>query len=97
MLWSTSMEIPTGAPNPAAAEAFMNFVYDPKVQADISDYVRYVSPVQGIEAVNPQLAQDELVNPSEEFTANCSTQPDPPGSAEDVQEVTEAFQSVITQ
>ncbi|HET8975795.1 MAG TPA: spermidine/putrescine ABC transporter substrate-binding protein [Solirubrobacterales bacterium] len=97
ILWSDNMVIPVGAPNTAAALAWADFVYDPKVQADISDYVRYVSPVQGIEAVNPQLAQDELVNPPEEFTANCSTQPDPPGSAEDVQEVTEAFQAVITQ
>lgn len=97
ILWSDNMVIPVGAPNTAAALAWADFVYDPKVQADISEYVRYVSPVQGIEAVNPQLAQDELVNPSEEFTANCSTQPDPPGSAEDVQEVTEAFQGVITQ
>jgi spermidine/putrescine transport system substrate-binding protein len=39
MLWSTSMEIPVGAPNPAAAEAWMNYVYDPKVQADIAEYV----------------------------------------------------------
>src|SRR3954453_15336420 len=48
MLWSTSMEIPTGAPNPAAAEAWMNFVYDPKVQADIAQYVNYVTPVKGV-------------------------------------------------
>src|SRR4051794_37200080 len=45
MLWATSMEVPAGAPNPAAAEAFMNFVYDPKVQADIAEYVNYVTPV----------------------------------------------------
>ena len=32
MLWSTSMEIPAGEPNAAAAEAWMNFVYNPKVQ-----------------------------------------------------------------
>ena len=37
MLWSTSMEIPVGAPNPQAAQAFINFVYDPKVQADIAE------------------------------------------------------------
>ena len=30
MLWSTSMEIPVGAPNPQAAQAFINFVYDPE-------------------------------------------------------------------
>ena len=47
MLWSTSMEIPVGAPNPAAAEAWMNYVYDPKVQADIAEYVNYVTPVEG--------------------------------------------------
>ena len=97
VLWSDNMVIPVGAPNTAAALAWMDFVYDPKVQADISDYVRYVSPVQGIEEVNPQLANDPLVNPPDEFTADCTTQPDPPGSAEDVQEVTEAFQAVVTQ
>ena len=31
MLWSEDMVIPVGAPNPTAAEAFMNYVYDPKV------------------------------------------------------------------
>jgi spermidine/putrescine transport system substrate-binding protein len=97
ILWSDNMVIPVGAPNTAAALAWMDFVYDPKVQADISDYVRYVSPVEGIEEVNPALAKDPLVNPPEDFTADCSTQPDPPGSDEDVQEVTEAFQAVVTQ
>ena len=49
MLWSTSMEIPVGAPNPQAAQAFINFVYDPKVQADIAEWVNYVTPGQGRE------------------------------------------------
>ena len=51
MLWSTSMEIPVGAPNPAAAEAWMNYVYDPKVQADIAEYVNYVTPVKGVKPI----------------------------------------------
>ena len=51
MLWSTSMEIPAGAPNPAAAEAWMNYVYDPKVQADIAEYVNYVTPVKGVKEI----------------------------------------------
>ena len=37
MLWSDNMVIPVGAPNPTAAEAFMNYVYDPKNQAQIAD------------------------------------------------------------
>jgi spermidine/putrescine transport system substrate-binding protein len=96
ILWSDNMVIPVGAPNTAAALAWADFVYDPKVQADISDYVRYVSPVQGIEAVNPALAEDQLVNPSDEFTADCTTQPNPPGDDADVQEVTSAFEDVVT-
>jgi spermidine/putrescine transport system substrate-binding protein len=96
IIWSDNMVIPVGAPNTAAALAWADFVYDPKVQAPISDYVRYVSPVKGIDQVDPALAQDELVNPPEEFTANCSTQPDPPGEEADVQEVTSAFQDVVT-
>jgi spermidine/putrescine transport system substrate-binding protein len=97
ILWSDNMVIPVGAPNTAAALAWADFVYDPAVQAPISDYVRYVSPVEGVDEVDPELASDELVNPPEEFTADCSTQPNPPGSDEDVQEVTEAFQAVVTQ
>ena len=37
MLWSDNMVIPIGAPNPTAAEAFMNYVYDPMNQAQIED------------------------------------------------------------
>lgn len=100
ILWSDNMVIPTGAPNTAAALGFMNFVYEPEVQADIAEYVQYVTPVQGVDEVlrerDPQLADNELIFPDEEFTADCSTQPDPPGSDEDRQEVNEAFQDMIT-
>ena len=44
------MVIPVGAPNPTAAEAFMNYVYDPKYQAQIAEYVNYVTPVEGVQA-----------------------------------------------
>ena len=95
-LFSDNMVIPVGAPNTAAALAWADFVYQPEVQAPISEFVRYVSPVKGIDQVNPDLAKDPLINPSDEFTADCWTQPDPPGDAADVQEVTEAFQGVVT-
>jgi spermidine/putrescine transport system substrate-binding protein len=95
ILWSDNMVIPVGAPNTAAALAWADFVYDPQVQAPISAYVRYVSPVKGIEDVDPALADDPLVNPSDEFTKDCSTQPNPPGDDADVQEVTSAFEQVV--
>ena len=71
MLWSTSMEIPVGAPNPAAAEAWMNYVYDPKVQADIAEYVNYVTPVKGVKPIlakrDPQLAKSKLIFPDDKM------------------------------
>ena len=43
-LWSDNMVIPIGAPNPTAAEAWMNYVYEPKVQANIAEYVELRDP-----------------------------------------------------
>jgi spermidine/putrescine transport system substrate-binding protein len=100
ILWSDNFVIPIGAPNPEAALAWIDFVYDPKVQADIAAYVNYVTPVSGVQEIlrqrDPELAENQLIFPSAEFTKNCSTQTDPPGGAEGVQQVTEAFQDVIT-
>jgi spermidine/putrescine transport system substrate-binding protein len=100
ILWSDNMVIPKGAPNTAAALEWMNFVYRPGVQADIAAYVQYVTPVAGVDEVlrqrDPELADNQLIFPDEQFTQDCTTQPDPPGSAEDRQEVTEAFQDVVT-
>ncbi len=101
ILWSDNMVIPKGAPNTPAALEWMNFVYRPPVQADISEYVQYVTPVSGVAEVfrrqgKPELADNPLIFPSERFTEDCTTQPDPPGSAEDKQEVTKAFQDVVT-
>ena len=95
MLWSTSMEIPVGAPEPQAAQAFIDFVYDPKVQADIAECVNYVTPVQRREgdpraSATPRCAKSQLIFPSEDYTANCNFEPVLGG--EQGQEVTEAFQ-----
>jgi spermidine/putrescine transport system substrate-binding protein len=94
------MVIPVGAPNTAAALAFMNFVYRPEVQADIAEYVNYVTPVAGVQQIiakrDPELAQDPLIFPTPEQLEGCSGDPDPPGNAQDQQEVTEAFQDAIT-
>ena len=97
MLWSTSMEIPVGAPNPQAAQALINYVYDPKVQADIAEYVNYVTPVKGVKEIlakrDPALARDQLIFPSEQYTANCTFEPVLGG--EQGRQVTEAFEAAI--
>jgi spermidine/putrescine transport system substrate-binding protein len=95
------MVIPVGAPNTAAALAFMNFAYRPEVQADIAAYVNYVTPVDGVKEVlakrgDTDLANDPLIFPSEKSLQGCSQDPNPPGSAEDQQAITKAFQDLIT-
>ena len=92
--------IPVGAPNTPAALEFLNFAYRPEVQADISEYVQYVTPVDGVQDIltkrDPELGNSELIFPPESVTADCTGLTEPPGSKADVQEVTEAFQDVIT-
>ena len=99
-LWSDNMLIPVGAPNAEAAYEFMNYVYEPENQAQIAEYVNYVSPVKGVKEVlekkDPALANNELIFPSDEFVENCWNQVSPPGDDAEVQEVEEAFQNVIT-
>lgn len=98
MLWSTSLEIPVGAPNPEAAQALMNYVYDPKVQADIAEWVNYVTPVKGVKRIirrrDPALARNQLIFPSSEYTKDCTYEPVLGGKLGD--DVTEAFEAVIT-
>jgi spermidine/putrescine transport system substrate-binding protein len=99
-LWFDNMVIPVGAPNTAAALEFMNFVYRPEVQADISEFVQYVTPVAGVRAIlrdrSPAVANNPLIFPDDEFLETCTSDTEPPGDREDVQEVTEAFQEIIT-
>jgi spermidine/putrescine transport system substrate-binding protein len=97
MLWSTSMEIPVGAPNPQAAQAWINYVYDPQVQADIAEYVNYVTPVKGVKEIlrkrDPKLAANQLIFPSEQYTKNCTFEPVLGG--DQGQKVTSAFERAI--
>jgi spermidine/putrescine transport system substrate-binding protein len=92
--------IPVGAPNTPAALAFLNFAYTPENAADITDYVQYVTPVDGVRPIlekeDPKVANDPKIFPTEEEIAPCSEDPDPPGSPEDVAEVEAAFQEVIS-
>ncbi|HET8814246.1 MAG TPA: spermidine/putrescine ABC transporter substrate-binding protein [Solirubrobacterales bacterium] len=94
--WMENMVIPVGAPNTAAAIEFMNFVYQPNVAADITEWVEYISPVEGVKPIlekrGSELAESEIVFPTEEFTRDCTGQITPP----DYERVNEAWQNVLT-
>ncbi len=98
VLWSDNMVIPVGASNPDSIYEWINYVYEPENQAQITNYNYYVSPVEGVKEIlerqGSDAASSDLVFPSDEYTANCVTQTDPP--ADGAEEVERAFQSLIT-
>jgi spermidine/putrescine transport system substrate-binding protein len=97
ILWSDNMVIPVGAPNPTAAEAWINSTYDPKNEAQIEAYVNYVSPVENVKPIleesEPEIAKNKLIFPPASFTKKCSIQPSPSGELE--ANVTRAFNAVL--
>lgn len=85
VLSSLDMVIPVGAPNTAAALAWMNYVYKPTVAADISEHVNRISPVKGVNEVlekrDPEAAAEHLLFPGGKITRRCSDQASPPNLA----------------
>jgi spermidine/putrescine transport system substrate-binding protein len=99
ILWSDDMIIPVGAENPGGAYAFMDYVYEPENAAQIAAYVNYTTPVEGVKEVfekqgEKDLANNELIFPTEEFTESCSTQPSLEGA--DEKEIEQAWQELVS-
>ena len=75
-VWVDNLAIPLGAPNHALAEVFMDYVLDPQVGADISNYTAYATPNQAaIDAalVLPEYLNTPTVYPSPEVIARAFT------------------------
>jgi spermidine/putrescine transport system substrate-binding protein len=91
------MVIPIKAEHRAAALAFMNYVYDPKIFARITETIQYIPPVDGtrelVRAVDPALADNPLVYPSPEMIAKFH--PFVELSAEDERKWGNLFQSAV--
>jgi spermidine/putrescine transport system substrate-binding protein len=49
--WVTPLEVPVGAEHPRDAHAFLDYVYQPEVAADITSWVGYISPVPAVRDV----------------------------------------------
>jgi spermidine/putrescine transport system substrate-binding protein len=96
ILWTDNMMMPQKPPHPYTAETFMNFVYEPKVAAQIAAYVNYVTPVKGAQEElaksDPKLANNALIFPSDADRAKL--QPYPQLSPEDERTMVEEMQKV---
>jgi spermidine/putrescine transport system substrate-binding protein len=72
-IWTDNMLIPNKG-NVYTASVYMNYVYDPKIAAQIEDYVNYICPVVGAKAVllkqDPSIANNTLIFPTKEMLDN---------------------------
>jgi spermidine/putrescine transport system substrate-binding protein len=97
MLSFDIMQVPVGAPHAYTAEKMIDFVYRPEIQAAISEYNYYVTPVKGVQEIvaksEPELASSPLIFPSDEVLARSKVFRDLKPDEET--ELSNAFQKVI--
>ncbi len=95
MIWTDNMLIPTGG-DVFTASTYMNFVYDPKIAAEIEDWVNYICPVEGAKdellKIDPGVAKNPLIFPTEDMLANVKSFD---AEAADNPDFKEKFQTVI--
>ena len=80
MQWFDTMVVPKGAANVPAAAKWMDFVYDPENAARITEFVQYISPVQGVQEVlegmggeSAELANNPLIFPDDATLERLTT------------------------
>jgi spermidine/putrescine transport system substrate-binding protein len=70
IIWTDNMLIPLGGSVPTAS-TYMNFVYDPKIAAQLSLGANYISSVKGVKEeaskLNPDAAANTLAFPTDEM------------------------------
>ena len=71
-LWTDTMVIPQGAPNPEAAYAWLNFMLEPENAAFAVERLRFATPSQSaFERLPMELQESETLFPPESVLANC--------------------------
>ena len=73
ILWSDNLLVPVGALHQANAEKWIDFFYRPDIAAQVAAWVNFITPVVGakeeLKKIDPNLASNELIFPSEDFLA----------------------------
>ena len=96
-LWTDNMMVPVGSPHKTNAEILMDYYYEPEVAAQVAAWVNYICPVKGAQeamvAIDPELAENPYIFPTEEFLANVTVFRSL--GADEETEFTTQFQEVI--
>ena len=73
-MWFDMLAIPADAPNPEAAHAFINYMMDPQVAANNTNYVAYPNGnAASSPMVDPAVLNDPTIYPSDETKASSWT------------------------
>ena len=76
LIWATCSEIPAGAEHPRDAHAYMDWFYDPEIAAMVTDWVLYMTPVQGVQEIMQSRADDtSMSDGNREYYANLASSP----------------------
>ncbi len=75
MVWHDNMMIPLHAKHPVDALTWMNFCYQPKIAAEVADWVNYVTPVPDAKPIlmqeDPSVGKSPLVFPTKAMSAKA--------------------------
>jgi putrescine transport system substrate-binding protein len=75
ILWFDMLAVPKDAPNPDSAYAFLNYMMDPKVIADVSNFKRYADANAAAQAlVLPEVKNDPGIYPTPEQRQTLAVQ-----------------------
>jgi spermidine/putrescine transport system substrate-binding protein len=75
ILWTDNMAIPKGAAHPNAALEMMNYVYDPEVAAQITEWVNYITAVPGAKEIILQHAEEAESEEDAEYLQTVADSP----------------------
>jgi spermidine/putrescine transport system substrate-binding protein len=92
MFFTDNMMMPVNVRSPYTAEVFMNYVYQPEVAATLAEYINYIPPVEGVQDLAPEIADNELIFPPDEVRQNLYAYPNL--SPEDERQMQEAMAQV---
>ncbi len=73
-IWQDCVAIPKGAPHPGNAHAFINYLFDAAVGADIARVVQYATPnVAAKKLLEADYVNNPVIFPPEEILAKCES------------------------
>ena len=73
-LWQDTLAIPVGAPHPENAHTFINYIYEPEVNAMIADFIQYATPNKtAAESMDESYSQNSAIFPPDDKLAKSES------------------------